>query len=98
MEKVILDEVLQSRLNGLKQQLEVCDADGHVVGHYLPNDTYLRLVYEWARAEFAREQAPDDSQNAARTWDGKSGKTTAEAIAYLERLGREAANQAAAGP
>ena len=46
MGKVILDDVLRSRLNGLNEHLEVCDADGRVVGHYLPNEAYVQMIYD----------------------------------------------------
>jgi hypothetical protein len=43
-----------------------------------------------AAAEFARRAAEAAAKGEVRKWDGTNGRTTAEAIAHLERLGREA--------
>ena len=45
MSKIILDEDLRARLNGLDRTLEVCDEDGHTVGHFLPAAEYRKLLY-----------------------------------------------------
>ncbi len=91
MSKVILDDVLRARLNGLNEHLEVCEADGRVVGRYLPEELYTRWMYDWAKAEFAREEAEEAAQGIVRKWDGTNGKTTAEAIAYLQSMWRQQA-------
>jgi hypothetical protein len=91
MGTVILDDALKARLNGLNEQLEVRDTDGTLVGRFLPEDQYMRLMYDWARAEFAREEAEDAAKGIVRTWDGTNGKTTSEAIAYLQSLWQQKA-------
>ncbi|MBX9580631.1 MAG: hypothetical protein K2X87_10015 [Gemmataceae bacterium] len=91
MGTVILDAELKAKLNGLNEPLDLRDPDGRLVGRFVPVDPELRAMYDWAREEFARQEAEDAANGVTRTWDGKSGKTTAEAIAYLERLGREGA-------
>ena len=95
MGTVILDDDLKARLNGLNQHLEIRDADGKRVGHFLPEamfEAYERFVYDWAKAEFAREEAEEAAKGIVRKWDGTNGKTTAEAIAYLENLGQRGAS------
>ena len=36
MTQIIVDEVLKSKLNGLTQLLELCDAEGRVVARVIP--------------------------------------------------------------
>jgi len=88
MQKIVLDETLKARLNGLNEHLEFQDATGRTVGHFLPDDEYRRMIYDIARAEFDREAAEDKLNGVVRRWDGTNGMTTKEAIAYLEDLGR----------
>lgn len=45
MSPVILDDALRSRLNGLSEPVPVCEADGRTVGHFLPEDLYLKWLY-----------------------------------------------------
>jgi predicted metal-dependent hydrolase len=86
MGTVILDDDLKARLNGLNQHLEIRDTDGKLVGHYLPEEAYKRLLYDWANAEFAREEAEEAARGIDRKWDGTNGKTTAEVLASLKAL------------
>lgn len=91
MGTVTLDDALRARLNGLNEHLEVRTPDGALVGHFLPDDAYRRMQYELAKAEFDRQDAEDAARGVVRKWDGTSGRTTAQAIAYLEELGRTGA-------
>ena len=51
MNKVTLDEALKAKLNGLNEELEICDADGRTVGHFLPPDLYREMLYAWAESQ-----------------------------------------------
>lgn len=93
MGTVTLDDALRAKLNGLTEHLEIRAPDGTFVGHYLPAEAFRRMQYEWAKAEFARQDAEDAARGVARTWDGTNGRSTAEAIARLEQLGRELAER-----
>lgn len=86
MATVILDDDLKSRLNGLDKHVEICDATGKRVAHVLPEALYLRMLYDWAKAEFAREEAEETAKGIVRKWDGTNGKTTAEVLAGLAEL------------
>ena len=91
MGTVILDEALRARLNGMNETLEVRDERGKLVGRFVPEEEYMRLLYDWAKAEFAREEAEDAAKGIIRKWDGTNGKTTTEAIAYLRSLWQQRA-------
>jgi hypothetical protein len=45
MSKVILDDVLRAKLNGLNEQVEICDETGRRVGHFVPEEVYKELLY-----------------------------------------------------
>jgi hypothetical protein len=79
MSKVVLDEALRSKLNGLNAEVELCDETGRTVGRFLPEDVYWEFAYAWAKAQFTDEELAE-----ARAEPG--GMTTPEAIAYIERF------------
>jgi hypothetical protein len=56
MRKVVLDEILRAKLNGLEEQVELCDETGRTVGHILPEDVYQELVYAWADTPITSEE------------------------------------------
>ncbi len=86
MGTIILDETLRARLNGMNETLEIRDEKGELVGRFVPEEEYMRMLYDWAKAEFAREEAEEAARGIVRKWDGTNGKTGAEAIAYLQSL------------
>jgi hypothetical protein len=45
MSKVIIDDELQAKLNGLKTDVELCDPAGQLVGYVISPDEYRRLLY-----------------------------------------------------
>jgi hypothetical protein len=51
MSKVTLDPALQARLNGLDQELELCDESGETIGHFLREAVYRALLYKVAEAQ-----------------------------------------------
>jgi hypothetical protein len=82
MSKVILDAATRARLNGLDQELELCDEAGNVIGYFLPPKEHERLMYAWAKS-----QVTDAELDAARREQG--GMTTQELLAHLEQFIRE---------
>ncbi len=91
MSAILLDDELKAKLNGLKQHLEVRDASGKLVGHFLPDELYMRMLYDQAKAEFARQEAEEAAKGIAPKWDGTNGKTTSEAIAYVKKMAEQIA-------
>ena len=84
MSKIILDAELKAKLNGLNEQIEICDEDGRAVGQFLPMDLYLLLAYAWAKSLPPGE---DRAQIQREYREGK-GYTTAQAIEYVQKLAR----------
>ena len=80
MNKVVLDDELRAKLNGLNDEVEVCDSTDRTIGRFLPEREYWRLMYDLAKADFS-----DDAElEEARREPG--GMTTAEAIAFIEQI------------
>ena len=44
MSKLVLDPLLRSELNGLSEQIEVCDESGRTCGFLVPEGIYKRLL------------------------------------------------------
>ena len=70
--------------------MEVRDKDGKLVGYFFSEQEYLRLQYDQAWEVFDLQRQLDEAKGVKRTYDGTNGMTTAEALAMLERLSREA--------
>lgn len=86
MSTVILDDDLKTKLNGLTQHVELRDASGKTVGRCIPEDEYLRMLYNEAKLAFALQEAEEAAKGIVRKWDGTNGKTTAEVLANLKKL------------
>jgi hypothetical protein len=56
MGKIIVDDSLRSKLNGLDQELEFCDETGRKLGQFLPTEQYRALLNAWASAVFSEEE------------------------------------------
>jgi hypothetical protein len=78
MNKITLDDALRSKLNGLNEYLEICDADGRTLGHYLPAEAYRELLVAWSKAHISDEELERRDREPG-------GRTLAE---IWQRLGR----------
>jgi len=55
MHRVMLDESLRSQLDRVADA-ELCDASGQTIGHFLSQEVYQRLLYDWANAQISDEE------------------------------------------
>jgi|SRR5262249_52912939 len=62
MTKLTLDPQLREKLNGLDEQIEVCDEAGKTVGHFLPEAIYRKFVYAWLNAQVTDEELEQAAQ------------------------------------
>ena len=81
MSKITLDAELRAKLNGLNEQLEVCDESGNTVGHFVPEDLYRDLLRSWAKTEFTDAEI----EQARQEVKAEGGLTTSEAIAFIQK-------------
>lgn len=80
MSKVILDADLKTKLHGLHEQIELCDANGHTMGRYVPEDVYQKLLYQIAESQ-RPELSPDEIKRRRQVTGNKS---LAELLRRLE--------------
>lgn len=70
MGKVLLDDALKARLNGMNEPLEIRDENGTIVGHFLPAESYRKLVY--AAAEAACPFSPEELERRRHETGGRA--------------------------
>ena len=56
MSKIILDAELKAKLNGLDKTMEVEDTNGRLVGQFVPQAEYMKLLYAWAKTLVTDEE------------------------------------------
>lgn len=56
MTRITMDQPLKDKLGGLSQRIEVCDENGNVVGHFLPEKVYKKLICDILKADVSREE------------------------------------------
>ncbi len=78
MTRVILDAALRSRLHDLNEPLELCDESGHVRARVVP-------VPDLSEYEPLEPQVSDE-ELLRRSQSNEKSYTTAEVLAYLEKL------------
>jgi hypothetical protein len=77
MTKLVLDPLLREKLRDV-QEAELCDESGRTLGHYLSEEAYRRLVYQWANAQITDEELE-------RRLQEPGGRSLAEIQADLEK-------------
>ncbi len=80
MGKLIVDKELQSKLNGLNSELEVCDGSGKTLGRFLPEESYRKLCYAAVIAA-----CPFSDEELARRRQETGGLSLPEILKSLER-------------
>ena len=73
MSKVLLNPSMRAHLNGLNEEVEICDESGHTLGHFLPEARYQKLLYQIAEA-----QCPYSSDELRRMQQETGGRPLAE--------------------
>lgn len=56
MTRIVVDEILRTRLNGLDQQVEFCDESGHTMGHFLPDALFREMLFTWAESKISVDE------------------------------------------
>jgi len=80
MSKLILDADLKARLNGLSEEVEVCDESGRTVGRFLPEAVFEDLLYTALAAE-----GPHSKEELKRRRHESGGRPLAEIWRSLGR-------------
>jgi len=77
MTRITMDQPLKDKLGGLSQRIEICDENGNVVGHFLPEKVYKRMICDMLGADVSREELE-------RRLAEPGGSTLDEILARLE--------------
>ena len=77
MTKLIVDATLPEKLPGLIYPVELCDANGRILGRYFP---------ELDPAEFDLEPQISEEELRRRAQSDEKTYTTAEVLEYLRKL------------
>jgi hypothetical protein len=56
MTQVQVDQALMQKLGGLSEAVKLCDSDGKVLGHYLPEAQYRELLYGSIEMPYSDEE------------------------------------------
>jgi hypothetical protein len=56
MKSIILDTDLKSKIGDLKEDVQLCDEAGHVIGFVLPAEIYRRMFIEMANTLVSDEE------------------------------------------
>jgi hypothetical protein len=83
MPRIVGDAELLGKLLGGEKTVEVCDEGGRVMGRYLPESDYLRLL---AQNETFRPLSEDDRREAIEAMKAGKCKTTEELRADLANI------------
>jgi hypothetical protein len=76
---LILDDELRAKLNWATESAEIREPNGRVVGYYLPDEVYNRMLVAWANDLVTEEELDQASRQTG-------GRTLAE---IWKRLGRQ---------
>ncbi|HZY86201.1 MAG TPA: hypothetical protein VFE78_15315 [Gemmataceae bacterium] len=77
MTQIVVDEILRGKLQNLTQPVELCDSSGRVLGRVFPLLDPSEYDLE---PKISHEELQRRKQSKEKTY------TTAEVLAYLERL------------
>ena len=94
MTRIVLDSVVIEKLLSHQDVLELCDQSGQVIGHFTPTmlevcDQSGRVVGHFTPATELQRVLKAMPQLSAEELDRRRGEpryTTAEVLAYLEKL------------
>jgi len=56
MSKIVVDDVLRAKLNGLNTDVELCDESGQTLGHFVPAEAYMKWTYAWLRTQVTDDE------------------------------------------
>ena len=78
MTRILVDAALPAKLPQMTEPVELCNESGRVLGRYIPSSDYSE--YGPRDAQVSEEELDRRSRSNEKTY------TTAEVIAYLEKL------------
>ena len=90
MSKLILDDDLRAKLNGLNETVEVCEPSGETVGQFVPQQSFLKLLASFERlmplARPSNLTAPKMALEVFKSCDGTIGSVRKITLQAVERV------------
>jgi hypothetical protein len=73
MTQIQIDPALQHQLSGMVEPIAFCDPSGKVLGHYIPEAEYKRMLYAsfkvpYSDEEIARRRAETGGSSLQEIW------------------------------
>lgn len=56
MTQITVDSSIQQMLGGMSSHLELRDTNGQVLGHFLPEDEYIKMLYASYKCDLSEEE------------------------------------------
>ncbi len=56
MTQIQVDESLREKLGGMNRPVELCDPDGRVLGRFLPEEEYRKILYDSVEIPYSDEE------------------------------------------
>jgi hypothetical protein len=56
MTQITVDQSIQEKLGGLTSSVALCDSNGQVLGHYLPEAEYTKMLYASYKCDLSEEE------------------------------------------
>ncbi len=87
MSRIVLNGELLTKLRGLTKSVEVADESGNVIGSFVPNDAFDRIMSHFLTPATPEEIAAARTE-IQTTGTLKDGVSTAELLAGLNEIKR----------
>jgi hypothetical protein len=84
MSKIVLDAELLAKLSGATQAVEIADENGNVIGHFLPNAAFERIMSLLLPPAAEKETAEARAEMLAH-----GGASSEELLAGLAEIKRQ---------
>lgn len=73
MTQIQVDDLLEQKLGGMLEPIELCDSSGQVVGRYVPDAVYRKKLYDsfvipYSDEEIARRRAETGGCSLEEIW------------------------------
>ena len=75
MNRITVDNALKSRLDGVAEPVEVCDAQGRMLGHFIPVAALVKPDgCPYSTDELNRMRGEDGGRSLAEIWESLGAK------------------------
>jgi hypothetical protein len=90
MAQLVLDADTLAKLRGLTKSVEIADENGNVIGSFVPNEAFDRIMAH-VLSPATEEEIAEARAEMLATGNLKDGVSTAELLAGLDEIKRQQA-------